>query len=54
MVGETTSGTLAASHLPRVLELAGFAGWNQTLADLERMLTFAPKAASAFGKTDVW
>lgn len=47
MVGETTSGTLAASHLPRVLELASFAGWNQTLADLERMLTFAPE--SCFG-----
>ncbi|MCW5965981.1 MAG: GNAT family N-acetyltransferase [Bryobacterales bacterium] len=47
MAGSGSIGTLAASDLPRVLDLAGFAGWNQTLADLERMLTFAPD--SCFG-----
>lgn len=38
---------LVSADLPRVLELAGFAGWNQTLPDLERMLVFAPE--SCFG-----
>jgi GNAT superfamily N-acetyltransferase len=38
---------LRGEHLPRVLELTALAGWNQTLADLERMLSIAPE--SAFG-----
>jgi len=44
---ESAAKKLQARDLPRVLELARSAGWNQSLADLERMLHFAPD--SCFG-----
>lgn len=47
MPGTNPIGLLSTPDLPRVLELAHLAGWNQTLPDLERMLCFAPE--SCFG-----
>jgi GNAT superfamily N-acetyltransferase len=44
---------LAEADLPRVLELAHLAGWNQTLPDLQRMLTFAPESCFGLWKDGV-
>jgi len=35
--------TLTKNDIPAVLKLAHLAGWNQTHADIERMLDFAPE-----------
>lgn len=40
---QTQLRLLAAPDLPLLLELAHCAGWNQTLADVERMLFYAPE-----------
>jgi GNAT superfamily N-acetyltransferase len=44
---------LQESDLPRVLELAHLAGWNQTLPDLQRMLHFAPESCFGLWQQDL-